>query len=97
MDHWTHRLKSAYRKYPIVSFMVTAGGVNVAIGGFTEHWSLMSVGLSVVGVAIGLGVRQMQTRRLPLEPRNRSSVYILPPAAVTNLPLLSISKKNPPR
>lgn len=94
MDTWTRSLKSIYRKQPVVSFMVTAGAVNVAIGGLTEHWSLMSVGLSVVGVAIAVGVRQMQIRR-PARMPNRTPVYVLPPAT-SSLPMLSISKKNPP-
>jgi hypothetical protein len=96
MDKWTRTLKVVYRKEPIVSFLVTAGLVNVAIGGLTEHWSLMSVGLSVVGIAIALGVRQMQTRRRPLEPRDRRPAYALPPARAASLPMLDIAKKNPP-
>lgn len=97
MNDWTRTLKSVYRKEPILSFLVIAGAVNVAIGGLSEHWSLMSVGLSVVGVAIALGVRQrMQPRRhLPMRVPNRRSVYALPPAD-ERLPRLSISQKNPP-
>ena len=95
MDKWTRSLKSIYRKEPVVSFMVTAGAVNVAIAGFTEHWVLMSVGLSVVGVAVALYVRQMQTRRRPIPRQHRASVYLLPPSS-ESLPLLNISKKNPP-
>jgi len=94
MDSWTRILKSAYRKEPIISFIVTAGVVNVAIGGLSEHWSLMSLGLSTVGVAIALRVRQMHVRQRPLEPQNRPPVYILPPSS-TGLPMLSMSKKNP--
>lgn len=97
MENWIRSLKSVYRKEPVVSFMVTAGVVNIALGGFTEHWSLMSVGLSVVGIAIALRVRQMQTQRRPLTPRNRPPAYVLPPASSNSLPMLNISKKNPPR
>lgn len=96
MENWTRGLKSIYRKEPVVGFMVTAGAVNVVLGSFTEHWSLMSVGLSVVGIAIALRVRQMQTRRRPIEPRNRSPLYVLPPAASSSLPMLSLPKKDPP-
>lgn len=96
MDNWARTLKLVYRKEPIVSFMVTAGLVNVAIGGLSEHWSLMSVGLSVVGIAIAVGVRQMQSRRRPLAPRHRPAAYVLPPARATSLPMLDIAKKNPP-
>ncbi|EKQ67436.1 hypothetical protein OsccyDRAFT_3709 [Leptolyngbyaceae cyanobacterium JSC-12] len=95
MDSWTRILKSAYRKQPIISFMITVGTVNVAVGGLGEHWSLMSLGFSVVGIAIALGVRQKYARKRPLEPQNRPPVYILPPSSA-GLPMLSMSKKNPP-
>ncbi|MDX2231672.1 MAG: hypothetical protein NW220_18705 [Leptolyngbyaceae cyanobacterium bins.349] len=96
MDNWTRNLKSIYRKEPVVGFLVTAGAVNVAIGTLSEHWSLMSVGLSVVGVAIALRVRQMQTRRRPVSAPPRPPVYVLPPSSSGGLPMLSVSKKNPP-
>lgn len=94
MNRWTQRLKSVYRKEPVISFVVTAGTVNVAIGSLSEHWSLASVGLGAVGVAIALHLRQRYTHR-PIEPQHRSPVYVLPPAA-QSLPLLSITKKQPP-
>jgi uncharacterized membrane protein len=95
MNTWTRKFKSIYRKAPVVSFLVTGGVVNIAIGSLSEHWSLMSVGLSVVGVAIALRVRQMQTRR-PSATQTRPPVYALPPAAAGGLPMLSMAKKNPP-
>lgn len=96
MERWTRSLKSVYRKEPIVSFLVIAGAVNVAIGGFSEHWSLMSVGLSVVGVAIALGLRQqLQPRRRRLPTSSRPPLYALPPSS-TGLPLLNLAKKTPP-
>jgi hypothetical protein len=97
MNDWMRTLKLVYRREPILSFLVTAGAVNVAIGGLSEHWSLVSVGLSVVGVAIALGVRQqMQPRRhSPMRVPKRRSLYALPPSA-EELPLLRIAPKNPP-
>lgn len=89
-------LKSIYRKEPIISFVVTVGAVDAAIGGFTQHWSLMALGLGSVGVAIVLRLRQMQMQaRRPQEPQNRSPVYVLPPAP-SSLPLLTVPKKNAP-
>lgn len=88
-------LKSIYRKEPIISFVVTAGAVDAAMGGFTEHWSLMGLGIGAVGVAIVLRLRQMQTRRSSKEPQNRPPVYVLPPAP-SSLPLLTVPKKNSP-
>ncbi len=89
-------MKSMYRKEPIISFMVTGGIVNVALGGLTEHWSLMSVGLSVVGVAIALWARQSLTRRRAEPTSKRPPVYVLPPASSSTLPMLNVPKKNPP-
>ncbi len=97
MNHWSRRVKSIYRKEPLISFLVTGGAINVALGSFTEHWALMSVGLSVVGIAIALWVQQVHRRnRANLTPR-RTSSYILPPAKSTSLPTLTIPKQHPPR
>lgn len=96
MSDWPRQLKSVYRQDPVLSFVVTAGIVNVAIGGLSEHWSLLSVGLSVVGVAIALGVRQrFQPRRRRLPQSRRPPRYALPPAE-TELPLLTLTPKRPP-
>ena len=51
---WTRILRSPYRKEPITSFAVTVGAVDAAIGGATSSWSLFSLGLGMVGVAIAL-------------------------------------------
>lgn len=97
MNPWSRRVKSIYRKEPLISFLITGGAINVALGSVTEHWSLMSVGLSVVGIAIALWVQQSHRRqRADLMPR-RTSSYILPPAKSTSLPPLTIPKSNPPR
>lgn len=99
-NSWSRMLKSVYRKEPILGFAATAGAVNVAIGGFSEHWSLMAVGVGTVGVAIGLRWWQVHTRRSPLEPvsQRTSSPYVLPPAPeYTPLPTLTMPRKNPPR
>lgn len=99
-NSWSRMLKSVYRKEPILSFAATAGAVNVAIGGLSEHWSLMAVGVGTVGVAIGLRWWQIHTRRSPLESvsHRTTSPYVLPPAPdYAPLPTLTMPKKNPPR
>ncbi len=97
MDSWTQRFKSLYRREPVLSFVATAGAVNVAIGGLGEHWSLMAVGFGAVGGAIALGLRQRYRQRgTQIVPPRRSATYVLPPAPTTGLPLLSIPKKQPP-
>jgi hypothetical protein len=93
---WTRRLRSLYRREPLLSFVATAGAVDVAIGGFSTQWGLMSLGLGAVGMAIALRWWQHQTRK-PTVLINRASVYALPSSdSRPTLPLLSIPKKNPP-
>ncbi|MGI0490002.1 hypothetical protein ACN4EK_31725 [Pantanalinema rosaneae CENA516] len=90
-------LKSFYRRQPVVSFVVTAGAVDAAIGGLTSHWSLFLLGLGTVGGAIGVSLWQWQTRK-PLEVPDHPPVYVLPPqSSRPSLPMLSMTKKQPPR
>ncbi|HEY9616714.1 MAG TPA: hypothetical protein V6C64_07735 [Microcoleaceae cyanobacterium] len=90
-------LKSFYRRQPVVSFVVTAGAVDAAIGGLSEHWSLLFLGLGAVGGAIGFSVWQWQARK-PLEVPEHPPVYVLPPqSSRPSLPMLSMNKKQPPR
>ncbi len=93
---WTRSFKSTYRREPILSFVATASAVNVAIGGVSAHWVLMSIGLGTVSLAIALRLWQLHTRK-PTTFAKLTSVYALPPSdSCPKLPLLSIPKKNPP-
>jgi hypothetical protein len=94
-NSWSRTLKSVYRKEPILSFVATAGVVNVAIGALTEHWSLLAVGTGTVGVAIALRCWQAYARRSPLEATvQSSSPYVLPPAPdYAQLPPLTLGRK----
>lgn len=93
---WTRMLKSIYRKEPVISFIVTIGAVDAAIGGLSEHWSLMTFGMGMVGVAVGMRLRQMQ-RQHEVEQTQRAPVHLLPPTSSRpSLPQLNLSKKNPP-
>jgi hypothetical protein len=87
-------LKSAYRKEPITSALVTIGTVDAVIGGFDDSWSLFAFGLGTVGIALVLKLWQMQQRQpLPEEPVVQ---YYLPPQSSTDpLPVLKVSKKKP--
>jgi hypothetical protein len=94
---WTRSFKSRYRRAPVLSFAATIGTVNIAMGGISAHWGLMSLGLGVVGTAIAVQQWQLRTRRKPTVVANRAPVYALPSgAARPALPLLSIPKKKPP-
>lgn len=43
-----------YRREPISSFLLTLGAVDMVLGGLDDRWVLFSLGLSTVGVAIGV-------------------------------------------
>ena len=89
-------LKSAYRKEPISSFVLLIGAVDVVIGGVDERWSLLTFGLGLVGVAIALRWWQIQQRQVDLT--EKSPTYFLPPSSSRPpLPVLSASKRQPPR
>jgi hypothetical protein len=89
-------LKSAYRKEPISSFLVMVGAVDATIGGVSNHGSLLLLGLSTVGAAIALRWWQVQ-RSKKLQPEQVSQYYLPPSASRPQLPMLSMSKKHPPR
>jgi hypothetical protein len=46
--------KLFYRREPISSFLLTLGAVDMVLGGLDDRWVLFSLGLSTVGLAIGV-------------------------------------------
>lgn len=94
---WSRVVKSLYRREPIVSFVVTIGAVDAAIGGLNGSWSLLLTGLGAAGVVLLLRWWQFQRRQMVEAPK-QSPVYLLPPrSSSASLPMLSMPKKNPPR
>ncbi|WP_069791804.1 hypothetical protein A5482_012570 [Cyanobacterium sp. IPPAS B-1200] len=68
-------LKSVYRQEPISAFIFTFGAIELAMGGFSEHWSLMSFGL--LFVITGLMMRWLQTQKPQKKiPRNTPRRYL---------------------
>ncbi|MGL6280937.1 MAG: hypothetical protein ACRC2J_00850, partial [Microcoleaceae cyanobacterium] len=49
---WSKFLRSAYRREPITSFIITIGAVNTVIGGLDASWSLLSLGLGTASFAL---------------------------------------------
>jgi hypothetical protein len=93
---WPRFLKSAYRKEPISSFIVIVGAVDAVIGGFGERWSLLSFGLMMVVLAVAL--RWWQSQRRETELADQPVTHYLPPASSRPvMPLLSATKRQPPR
>lgn len=86
-------LKSAYRKEPLPSFLVTIGVVDAVIGGLDDRWSLFTFGLGSVGVAIALRWWLLQQHR-PEVPRQVPQRYLPPSSSPSPLPTLATAKKN---
>jgi hypothetical protein len=87
-------LKSAYRKEPIISALVTMGIVDALIGGLDDSWSLFSFGLGTAGIALVFKLWRMQ--QSPSFPEEPVVQYYLPPqSSVDPLPVLKVSKKKP--
>ncbi len=54
-------LKSAYRKEPISALIFLVGTVDALLGGFTERWTLLSLGLLLA--FLGISVRWLQIQK----------------------------------
>ncbi|MGL5062146.1 MAG: hypothetical protein ACRC62_19400 [Microcoleus sp.] len=92
---WTRLLKSAYRKEPLTSFVVTVGIVDAAIGGAGASGSLLAFGLGTAGVAIAL--RLWMSYRSSTEVPAQAELYLPPQSSRPQLPVLNnVSRKNPP-
>ncbi|PPS45634.1 hypothetical protein [Chroococcidiopsis sp. TS-821] len=91
-------IKSAYRKEPLPSVLVTMGAVDAVIGGLGDRWSLFAFGLVTVGIAIGLRWWLLQQQRpYPTESMTTTPRYLPPSSSHQALPVLKASKKRPPR
>ena len=90
-------VKSAYRKEPLITILITMGIVDALIGGFDDSWTLFIFGLGTAGTALIIRWLRVQ-QRPPLqneEPVNQ--LYLPMQSENSSLPMLSISKKKPPQ
>lgn len=87
-----HKLKAVYRKEPISSFVITAGAVDAVIGGMNDRWSLFTVGIGAIGVAIVLRWWQYQ-RQQTAEPEQVAVRALPAQSSRPQLPNLGVSKK----
>jgi hypothetical protein len=89
--------RSAYRREPIVSFMITIGAVDAIIGGVGDRVSLLTFGIGTVVLAIAL--RWLMVQRSPAEiPSESPQIYLPPTPSQSQLPNLNVTnKKRPPR
>lgn len=89
-------LKSAYRREPIASVLITMGIVDALIGGFGDSWSLFAVGLGTAGVSLVWRLWRLQQQQpLPEEP-STTQLYLPSRSSSTALPMLTGVKKKPP-
>jgi hypothetical protein len=92
---WPRIVKTAYRKEPITSFVVTVGAVDATIGGLGASWTLFGLGMSTVGIAIALRFLLLQRSQLE-QPASVPEYYLPPNASRPPLPILSRNKEHPP-
>ncbi|MBD2308093.1 hypothetical protein H6G17_21715 [Chroococcidiopsis sp. FACHB-1243] len=86
-------LKSAYRKEPLPAFLITIGVVDAVIGGFGDRWSLFTIGLGTVGVAIALRWWMISQKRQPEAPQPLAQHYLPYHSSNSELPPLSAPKQ----
>lgn len=92
---WPRFLKSLYRREPLPSVVITMGAVDAVIGGLNGRPSLLGFGLSIAGLA--LAGYWWSRHRQAESTYPRAPVYILPDrASRPPLPMLNISRRNPP-
>ncbi|MGD1806387.1 hypothetical protein ACP6PL_13235 [Dapis sp. BLCC M126] len=92
---WPRILKTAYRKDPVISFVVTVGAVDAVIGGIGSSLSLFGLGMGTVG--IGIILRFCLLKRSHFEQATSVPEYYLPPnSSRPQLPILNRNKKHLP-
>ena len=90
-------IKSAYRKEPLPSFLLTIGVVDAVIGGLGDRATLLGFGLGTVGVAIALRWWIIQQRGSEPSQPPVAQRYLPYNSSSQELPKLSMSKKKPPQ
>ena len=92
---WTRLLKQAYRRQPLISFVVTVGAVDLLLGGLEGRGSLLVFGLGTIGAAIAY--RWWHIQRKQVGDFAQPSVRYLPDhSSRPQLPMLGLSRKDDP-
>ncbi|WP_071454223.1 hypothetical protein [Gloeomargarita lithophora] len=90
----SRRIRSYYSRYPVVSVVVTAGVIDMVIGGTTPAWSLFWLGLMAATGTLGwrwlAGRREIPPR--PEPPRR----YLTSESSASSLPMLRIDRRQNP-
>lgn len=85
---WSRFLKAAYRRQPVVSFVVTAGVVNVLLGGVEGQTALMVVGASAASAAIAWRWFRLYQQR-PMAPSSPPIHYLPDHGSRPQMPMLT--------
>lgn len=84
--------RSAYRKEPLITVLITMGVVDALIGGLNDSWSLFAFGACAAGLTLSYKWwRVLQRRPLPEEPVIQH--YLPSRSSNSALPILNTSKK----
>ncbi|MEB3218244.1 MAG: hypothetical protein VKN72_18715 [Nostocales cyanobacterium 94392] len=91
-------IKSAYRKEPLITILITMGIVDALIGGFDDSWTLFIFGLGTAGIALIIRWWKIE-QGVALENNEEpvKQLYLPEHSSKSALPMLSISKKKPPQ
>lgn len=90
-------LRSAYRRDPIPSFLMTMGAAEISLGGVSGYSGLLILGVMMFGGALGL--KWLQSLRRPdimIDEPLTAQYYLPSQSSQAELPMLSITKKRPP-
>lgn len=88
----SRKLKLNYRKGGMSAFFLMMGLADMTLGGFSKHWTLLSVGTFVVIMGLSVGWLQSQKINAKKSAYSRPSRKYLP--ARSNLtPLPSLRRK----
>lgn len=81
-------LKTFYRREPLSSFILIVGAVDSVMGGVGSRWSLCSLGVMLLLLALGIRWWQGQkSAQIPVSPSPRR--YLPPSSERPPLPLLT--------
>lgn len=72
-------VKSAYRREPIISVLITMGILDAVIGGFNDSWSLFVIGLGTAGATLAYRLWRVQQRPPYLKNLSYSTTYPIAP------------------
>ncbi|MEO0534400.1 MAG: hypothetical protein AAF215_11125 [Cyanobacteria bacterium P01_A01_bin.123] len=89
-------IKSAYRREPIISTIVTMGLVDVLIGGFQGQVPLLALGLIGAGGAIAFRLLTRRHQSSLAAPPNPPLRALPSQSSRPQMPMLGLSHRPPP-